>query len=259
MRKPFRNTQEAFGLDGETALITGGGTGLGFAMAQAFVASGCHVVLAGRRETLLAEAVARLGPRASHRVHDVSRHDQAGPFADSLEKQFGFISIVVNNAGIHLKKAAVETTEAEFSAVLDTHLTGAFAITRRLIPAMAERRHGSILFIASMTALFGMPHVAAYSAAKSACVGLTRSLACELAPHGIRVNAIAPGWIDTPMLREALARDPERERRILSRTPQQTFGSPEDVAWAAVYLCSPAARFLDGVVLPVDGGASIGF
>jgi gluconate 5-dehydrogenase len=110
-----------------------------------------------------------------------------------------------------------------------------------------------------MTSLIGMPMVIAYTAAKSAYVGMTRALAVEVSSQGVRVNAIAPGWIESPMLRKALAGDDQRSVKILSRTPMGRFGDPDDIGWAAVYLCSPAAKFINGVVLPVDGGASIGF
>jgi len=124
---------------------------------------------------------------------------------------------------------------------------------------MIERKHGNILFTASMASLFALPLVIAYSAAKSAYLGMVRTLATELGTSGIRVNAIAPGWIDTPMLRKAVFSDQKRIDKILGRTPMNKFGDPEDIGWAAVYLCSPAARFVTGIVLPVDGGASIGF
>ena len=110
-----------------------------------------------------------------------------------------------------------------------------------------------------MASLFGIPQVVAYSAAKSAYVGMVRTLAVELGPQGIRVNAIAPGWIESDMMNAALSKDPARSAKILSRTPLNRFGQAEDIGWAAVYLCSPAAKFVTGVVLPVDGGASIGF
>ncbi len=105
----------------------------------------------------------------------------------------------------------------------------------------------------------GVPLIVAYSAAKSACTGMTRALASEVSPRGIRVNAIAPGWIESPMLHKALAGDEGRKEKILSRTPTGTFGTASDIGWAAVYLCSPAAKFVTGIVLPIDGGASIGF
>jgi gluconate 5-dehydrogenase len=120
---------------------------------------------------------------------------------------------------------------------------------------MATRGRGSILFTASMTALIGMPKVVAYSTAKSAYLGLVRSLCAEWGPHGIRVNAIAPGWIASEMLDQALSGDPARKAKILARTPLGHFGEPNDIGWAATYLFSPAAKFVTGVILPVDGGA----
>jgi gluconate 5-dehydrogenase len=124
---------------------------------------------------------------------------------------------------------------------------------------MLERKSGSILFIASMTSLIGLPQVVAYSAAKSAYLGMVRSLAVELSPNGIRVNCIAPGWIESAMLQQALGNDRARHDRILARTPLARFGEPQDIGNAAVFLSSEAAKFVTGVVLPVDGGASIGF
>ena len=143
--------------------------------------------------------------------------------------------------------------------MLDTHVLAAHNLTRCVLPAMLEAKHGSILFTASMTSMIGMPGVIAYSAAKSAYVGMVRALSTEVAMHGVRVNAIAPGWIESPMLRKALDGDSARSDRILQRTPMQRFGEPEDIGLAAVYLCSSAARFVTGVLLPVDGGASQGF
>jgi gluconate 5-dehydrogenase len=143
--------------------------------------------------------------------------------------------------------------------MLNTHVLAAHNLTRLVLPAMIEARHGSLLFTASMTSLIGMPKVIAYSAAKSAYLGMVRALSAEVAEHGVRVNAIAPGWIESPMLRRALDGDPARSDRILARTPMNRFGEAEDIGWAAVYLCSPAARFVTGTLLPVDGGASQGF
>jgi NAD(P)-dependent dehydrogenase (short-subunit alcohol dehydrogenase family) len=248
-----------FSLDGETALITGGGSGLGFGIAECFVASGATVVLVGRRADVLEKAAKKLGKSASFEVHDITRVDEAQPFIERVSQKVGPISILVNNAGIHLKKLAVDTTPGEFSGVLQTHVVAAFSLTRAVLPAMLKRKHGNILFTASMASLFGIPLVTAYSAAKSAYWGLVRSLATEVSPHGVRVNAIAPGWIESAMMLNALNGDPERSKKILGRTPMNCFGTPRDVGLAATYLCSPAARFVTGVFLPVDGGASIGF
>ncbi|ADE53544.1 SDR family NAD(P)-dependent oxidoreductase [Coraliomargarita akajimensis] len=247
--------QNAFSLEGETALITGGGSGLGFGMAQCFIQAGAEVILAGRNEATLSEAVEQLGEGARYIVHDVTELDKA----DELIEQAGDVSILVNNAGVHLKMPAVDTTPEEFNTVMQTHVNAAQALSRAALPRMLERKHGSILFTASMTAIMGMPSVIAYSAAKSALVGMTRALTAEVASEGVRVNAIAPGWIESPMLRKAISGDEERTNKILSRTPMKRFGDPEDIGWAAVYLCSPAAKFVSGVLLPVDGGAAIGF
>jgi NAD(P)-dependent dehydrogenase (short-subunit alcohol dehydrogenase family) len=166
---------------------------------------------------------------------------------------------LVNNAGVHFKKSALETSDAEFAGVLQTHVFGAFALSRECGRRMVERKSGCILFTASMASLFGIPLVVAYSAAKSAYTGMVRTLAVELGSLGVRVNAIAPGWIQSDMMNKALDDDPVREAKILGRTPMNKFGEPDDIGWAAVYLCSPAAKFVTGVVLPVDGGAAIGF
>lgn len=249
----------AFSLDNDVAVITGGGTGLGFAIASAFVKAGARVVLIGRREEILKRAVKRLGPAATYEVYDVTAFDTVGELIDKVESRIGPLSILVNNAGVHLKKEVQETSPQEFDAVLQTNVLGAFALSRAAATSMTRRTGGSILFTASLTSVIGMPKVVAYAAAKSACVGMVRSLACELSPHGIRVNGIIPGWIDTSMLKQALDGDIERRNKILSRTPMARFGEPEDIGWAAVYLCSAAARFVTGILLPVDGGASIGF
>ena len=248
-----------FSLKGETALITGGGTGLGLGIAASFVQAGARVVLVGRRADVLARSARKLGRSAIFEAHDITRFDDTDDFLRRIHRRVGDISILVNNAGIHLKKPAVEITPAEFNAVFQTHVAAAFHLTQAVLPGMMKRRHGNILFIASMASLFGIPLVAAYAAAKSAHLGLVRSLATEVSPKGVRVNAIAPGWIESDMMRCALNGDPRRSKKILARTPMNGFGTAEDVGMAATYLCSPAARFLTGVVLPVDGGASIGF
>ena len=253
-------TNNPFGLPDRTALITGGASGLGLGMARCFVEAGARVVLVGRREEELKKAVAELGMRANYVCHDVTKVGAAEQLIEWATRAAGTsIDILINNAGVHLKKPAVTTTPEEFLTVLNTHVLGAHALTRAVLPGMLQRRGGNILFIASMAALFGIPQVVAYAAAKSAYVGMVRTLATEVSAHNIRVNAIAPGWIDSNMMRQALNNDSARRDKILGRTPMNRFGDAEDIGWAAVYLCSPAAKFVTGVVLPVDGGVSIGF
>ena len=168
--------------------------------------------------------------------------------------------ILVNNAGNHLKKPAVETTDDEFAAVLQTHLFGTFALTRGMRPAhdrAAPRRdRDDRLDDLPLRHPLGL----GLRRREIAVAGLTRLLATEFSPHGVRINAVAPGWFDTALNRQAFAGDPGRLQKILSRTPLGRVGEPVDVGYAAVYLCSAAAKFVTGVVLPVDGGArEVGF
>ncbi|HEX2854359.1 MAG TPA: glucose 1-dehydrogenase [Opitutaceae bacterium] len=257
MNLPSRDA--AFDLTGQTALITGGGTGLGLGIAKCLAAAGAKVVLVGRREEELRAACAAIGDRAFALRGDVTKLETAPALVTEAERLAGPVSILVNNAGVHLKKKAVDTTDAEFAHVMQTHLLGAFALTREAGRRMIERRAGSVIFTASMASLMGIPLVVAYSAAKSAYVGVVRTLATEWGPHGVRVNAIAPGWIGSAMLEQALAGDPPRKAKILGRIPAGGFGEPNDIGWAALYLASPAAKYVNGVVLPVDGGAAESF
>jgi len=253
MTDPFR-------LDGQTALITGGGTGLGLGIARCMARAGARVIIVGRRRQVLEEAAATIGALASFVEHDVNDLKSAPALVEKCVANTGTApTILVNNAGIHLKKFALETSEDEFMAVIKTHVLGSFSLTRAVAPRMVEQKSGSIIFIASMASLFGIPQVIAYSAAKSAYLGMVRTLATELSPQGVRINAIAPGWIDSAISRGAFKGDPARAERVLSRTPMHQLGEADDIGNAAVYLSSPAAKFITGAVLAVDGGISIGF
>ena len=153
--------KRAFGLEGERALITGGGTGLGFAMAKCFVQAGADVVITGRREDMLKEAVKQLGPKADYRVFDVTDTANAVPFVETLTQEIGPVSILVNNAGRHCKKPVLDVTQEDLQSVLDVHLMGSFALTKAVVPGMLERKKGNILFISSMSAYLGMTQVTA--------------------------------------------------------------------------------------------------
>lgn len=259
MSTPLPDRAAAFDLTGQTALITGGGTGLGFGIARCLASAGAKVILVGRREAELREACASIGELAFALRGDITKLDTIPALVAEAERLAGPLSILVNNAGVHLKKQAVDTTDAEFERVIQTHLFGAFALTREVGRGMIARRAGSVIFTASMTSLMGMPLVVAYSAAKSAYVGVVRTLAAEWGPHNVRVNAIAPGWIGSPMLEQALAGDPARKAKIIGRIPFGHFGEPNDIGWAALYLASPAGKYVNGVLLPIDGGAAESF
>ena len=249
-----------FRLDNETALITGGGTGLGLAIATALANAGANVCISGRRQSVLAEAAQSIGPNATYIVADVTLPEDRAAMLNHVKKQLGSpVSILINNAGQNIKCPALETSDENFDQLLDTHVKSGFALARDVAPDMLANGKGSIIFIASMASYMGMPSVVGYTAAKTAVLGLTRSLACEWSASGVRVNAIAPGWITTPMTDKAFSGDPVRKNKVLSRTPMGKMGVPADIGNAAVYLASPAAAFVSGHCLAIDGGASIGF
>lgn len=249
----------AFGLTGKRALITGGGSGLGLAIAQCMVAAGARVALAGRRREVLLEACAQLGPQAEPFVYDVTDTDGAPAFVARVAETLGGLDILVNNAGRHCKKPFTEVSMADLQNVLDVHLFGSFALSQAAVPYLRKAGGGSILMISSESALMGLTNVTAYSAAKAAMLGLVKTMSGDLSAEGIRVNAIVPGFIETPMFHEATDKDPARQQKILGHTPMHRYGAPADIGWAAVYLCSQAASFVTGTQLVVDGGCCIGF
>ncbi|AWB65577.1 3-oxoacyl-ACP reductase [Saccharobesus litoralis] len=257
------NISDKHSLTGEVALVTGGGSGIGFAIAKALIEAGCKVCITGRRANMLESAISELGKTGENVTFyagDVTRAEHRTAMVTHTTEQFGqSISILVNNAGQNIKQPALDVSAEDFDAVLDTHVKAAFALSQLVAPNMLENQKGSIIFLASMASYMGVPNVIAYTTAKSAVLGLTRGLAAEWSSQGIRVNAIAPGWIHTPMTDKAFSNDPARKEKVLTRTPMQKMGDPEDIAQMAAYLCSPAAKFITGQCIPVDGGAAIGF
>jgi NAD(P)-dependent dehydrogenase (short-subunit alcohol dehydrogenase family) len=250
---------EAFSLKGKRAVITGGGSGIGFGIAQVFIEAGAHVILIGQNEQKLIDAKKQLGNQCEYVQFDVTNLELIPELVLNIQQEFGGVDTLVNCAGIHLKKDALETTDQEFLAVLNVHLLSVFALTREFAKGMIDRKDGSIILISSMAAVMGLPKVVAYATGKSAILGMMKSMVAELAIHGIRINAIAPGWIETPMLHQALDSDPPRKTKVLGRIPVEEFGMPSDIGFSALYLASRAGRYVNGVLLPVDGGAAIGF
>lgn len=249
-----------FSLQGKTAVITGGATGLGFAMTESMVNAGAKVIVLGRRAEKSAEdSLGRLKDSVIYYSCDVTDTASIPALTERILREQGPVHILCNNAGNHCKKPIEDMSCEDFSEVLKVHLVGAFALCKAFMPHMKRQGEGSILFIASMTSFIGQPYVVGYAAAKAGYLGMVHTLAAEGGSYGIRVNAIAPGWIDTPMFRKATDNDPERKAKILGRTPMKKVGEPSDIGWAAVYLCSEAAKFITGACLPVDGGALIGF
>jgi NAD(P)-dependent dehydrogenase (short-subunit alcohol dehydrogenase family) len=243
----------------KVAIITGGATGLGKAIAKSFIQAGIYTIIAGRSKDKLEATVQELGDNCIYEVFDVTDFKAIPGFVNRVEKKYGTPDILVNNAGIHLKKPALEVTDEEFNRVIQTNQNAVFSLSRAVAAKMIEKKRGAILNISSMAAQYGIPKVVAYSAAKTAVEGMTRALAVEWSPKGIRVNAIAPGFIYSDMTAKALDSDPERKQKVFSRTPMGRMGQPEEVGSAALFLVSDAASYITGVVLPVDGGNSIGF
>ncbi len=240
-------------------VITGGATGLGFAMAGKFVKSGYRTIIVDRNKSKAAAAIMELGQDAESILCDLTELNKLPDLVKEIVQKFGKIDVLINNAGVHLKKPLLKVTDEEFMKVIHTNETVVFALSRETARVMIRQKSGSIINISSMAAKYGIPEVIAYTAAKSAVEGMTRAMAVELSPHGIRVNCIAPGFIKTSMSENAFRNDPERERKVLSRTPMGKLGLPEDVANAAFFLASDEASYLTGTILYVDGGNSIGF
>jgi len=259
INKEATNQLPVFSLEGKLALITGGGSGIGFHIAQCMVQAGAKVVITGRRESVLQEAIESLGTQATYFVNDITKLNTIPQLIADIESANGPIDILVNNAGINMKKHAVEVTDEDFDRIIQTNLHAVFSITRETGKRMVERKQGSIIMITSMAALYGIDRVVAYTASKSAVGGMVKALATEFSPYNVRINAVAPGFIETPMMLTAMNGDPARRDKAMDRTPMGIWGKPDDVGWAVVYLASPAAKFITGVSLPVDGGNSIGF
>lgn len=241
------------------AIITGGGSGLGFAIAQKFTQNGITTIIAGRNEEKLNTARAQLGEHCFAIACDVSDLKAIPSFVERVTAQFGRIDILVNNAGINMKKEFTEVTDEEFQTVIMTNLNAVFAMSREVVRQMIKQGGGSIINISSMAAQYGLPRVIAYTASKTAIDGITRAMAVELSPKGIRVNAIAPGFIKTEMTAKALDSDPERKAKVFGRTPMGFMGEPADIGAAALFLSGDESKYITGIILPVDGGNSIGF
>jgi NAD(P)-dependent dehydrogenase (short-subunit alcohol dehydrogenase family) len=242
-----------------TALITGGGSGIGLAIAAKFVEAGIRTIITGRDGKKLEAAKALLGADCYTIVQDLADLPAIPAFVEQLVQQFGRIDILVNNAGINMKKEFTEVTDEDFSRILLTNVQSVFALSREVVKFMLLHGKGNIINISSMASQYGIPKVIAYTASKSAIEGMTRAMATELSPKGILVNCIAPGFIATEMSAKALDGDPERKQKVFSRTPLGRLGEPSAIGDAALFLASEQASYVTGVVLPVDGGNSIGF
>jgi 2-deoxy-D-gluconate 3-dehydrogenase len=251
-----------FDLSGRVAIVTGGNGGIGLGMARGLASAGAAVIVAARNRTKSEAAVAEieaLGARSVFVALDVA--DEAscrGMVAETLDR-FGRLDIVVNNAGMSIRKPPEIYAVAEWQAVLNTNLTGAFVCAQAAYPAMARQGGGKIINIGSMMSIFGGAYAAPYSSSKGGIVQLTKSLATAWAKDNIQVNAVLPGWIDTELTRNARQQVEGLNERVLRRTPAGRWGVPEDLAGIAVFLAAPASDFVTGAAIPVDGGYSSEF
>jgi 2-deoxy-D-gluconate 3-dehydrogenase len=245
------NTVDLFRLDGQTAIVTGASRGLGASMAVALAEAGADVALVARGDLSdTANAVREAGRRAILVPVDLADRQAVTMILDTV----GRADVLVNNAGIIRRAPALETSDDDWDAVLEVNLSSVFTLSRTFAQALAARNSGGrIINIVSMLSFQGGIRVPAYTAAKSGLLGLTRALANELAPLGINVNAIAPGYMATDNT-QALRDDPVRSRDIMARIPAGRWGTPDDLKGAVVFLASPASAYMHGSVLAVDGG-----
>ena len=244
-----------FDLSGRVAVVVGGTSGIGRAIAMGLADAGADVVATGRRADLVqtaADEIRAKGRRTITLAADVGDAASLTALRDACLEQLGSVDILVAAAGVTKRVPSLQMAEADWHRIMETNVTGVWRACQVFAAPMIERQHGRVIAIASLASFVGLMEVAAYTASKSAVAGLTRALAVEWAPHGVTVNAIAPGVFQTDLNREILASG--RGQEFLMRTPMRRFGKLHELVGAAVYLSSDAASFVTGQLLAVDGG-----
>jgi len=253
--------EDIFSLNGKTAIVTGGNRGIGRGIAQGFASMGCNLVITARDTDKIRKTTQEIrdkyGVEVSGISADIQHEEQIQSMVEETLNAFGRINILVNNAGINIRKMPQEYDASEWDQVLDVNLRAAFLCSKAVYPSIKSGGGGKVINIGSMTSIFGGAKLAPYGTSKGGIVQLTRSLAVAWAQDNIQVNAILPGWIDTDLTRQARIDLPGLNDRVLSRTPMGRWGLPTDLAGSAIFLASGASDFLTGIALPVDGGYSV--
>jgi 2-deoxy-D-gluconate 3-dehydrogenase len=246
--------QTLFSLEGQTALVTGARSGIGQAIAVGFAQAGADVVLLGHQDNLqqTQELIKQAGRQSQIMLLDLAQRDQIEPACQELLARQP-IDILVNSAGITSRQPAIDYSREDWDRVVNINLNAVFALTQQIARPMLARRRGKIISIASMASFQGGINVVAYAASKHGVAGMTKALANEWAAQGVQVNAIAPGYILTDLTR-ILQQNETRNQMILSRIPAGRWGSPGDLVGAAIFLASAASDYVNGHILPVDGG-----
>ncbi|MEE8285609.1 MAG: glucose 1-dehydrogenase [Gammaproteobacteria bacterium] len=251
---------EIFDLTGRVAVITGGNGGIGLGMARGLARAGANIAVVARNEEKSARAVQSLQDmdvQAQAFQVDVTDVDAVSNMVDAVTKAFGGIHILINNAGINIRKRPEDLKPDEWQQVLNTNLTSAYLCSRACYPVFKRAGGGKILNNGSMLSIFGTPWGPAYAASKGGLVQLTKSLATAWAADNIQVNCFLPGWIDTELTRDARRQVDDLHERVLARTPAGRWGDVEDFEGLAIFLASAASNFITGAVIPVDGGFSV--
>jgi NAD(P)-dependent dehydrogenase (short-subunit alcohol dehydrogenase family) len=253
----MKNQPAKFSLQGKVSLVTGGGRGLGRGIALALAEAGSDLLITARGQEQLAQSAADIASRTGVRVEvvqaDLTGEGAPAALVDEALRRFGRLDVLVNNAGMNVRKPFLEMTPEDYRRVMDLNLEAVFFTSQKAAQEMASRGGGKIINLASLTSVMGIAGTSAYGASKGGVLALTKALAVELAPLGITVNAVAPGYVRTEMT-EAAFQDQDRYAWMLSRIPLGRTATPQDIAGAVVFLACPAADYLNGEVIYVDGG-----
>ena len=260
MQSSAIRTIDKFRLDDKVSIVTGASRGIGLAMAEGLAGAGSNLLIVGRRLEPLQLIAGRIANESGHQVipiqADVGNFDDIGRIVEQTMDQFGRIDVLVNNAGINVRRPAEEYTEADWDTVTDVNLKGTFFLTQACGKVMIQQNAGKIINNLSLASAIGLPTITAYAASKGGLMQITKLLAVEWARHNIQVNGIAPGFIRTA-LTEPMRTD-SRNRWVLNRTPANRWGEPEDLVGLTIYLASEASNFVTGEVIFVDGGCMAG-